>query len=195
MVIITGFYFLIACAYAIPKRVKVIKEAKNYKLGRDGERIVSENLEPLKRGGAYVLHDLVGGNFNLDHAIISPHGIFVIETKTRSKREGNPKVPFDGKTLLIDGKKPLDDPLMQARANAKWLKDLLKESTGKDFPIKPIVAFPGWWIDSNASARKRHAWVLEPKAIPKFIPHEPVKLSDSDVNLANFHLQRFIRAS
>ena len=192
---ITGFYFVAACFYTVPNTVKLVRKAKSYKLGRDGERIVSENLEPLHKEGAYVLHDLVGGNFNLDHVVISERGVFVIETKTRSKRNGNPKVTFDGEKVLIDGMKPIDDPLAQARANATWLKNLLKESTGKSYPVKPVVAFPGWWVELRANPKKSDVWVLEPKAIPKFISYEPVKLPDDDVNLANFHLRRFIRSS
>ena len=194
-VIVTAIGFVGVTLYSLPRLQKIRREIKNVRLGRDGERIVSENLEPLQKEGAYVLHDLVGGNFNLDHVVISRHGVFVVETKTRSKRSGNPKVTFDGENLLIDGMKPLDDPLRQARANATWLKNLLKESTGKDYLIKPVVAFPGWWIESRANPKKSDVWVLEPKAIPKFISHEPVKLLESDVDLANFHLRRFIRSS
>ncbi len=111
---------------------------------------------------------MVGGNFNLDHVVLSPHGIFVIETKTRSKREGNPKVTFDGNALLIDGMTPLDDPLAQARANAKWLRELLKQSTGEDYPVRPSVAFPGWWIEGGTKALQSEVWVLEPKAFPSW---------------------------
>jgi len=35
--------------------------------------------------------------------------------------------------------------------------------------------------------------VLEPKALPAFLDHEPVILTAEDVKLASFHLSRFIR--
>jgi hypothetical protein len=42
---------------------------------------------------------------------------------------------------------------------------------------------------------KRDIWVLEPKALPSFIEHEPRRLSDSDVTLAAFHLGRYVRTA
>ena len=42
-------------------------------------------LENLRADGARVFHDLVGEGLNIDHVVVSPHGIFVLETKTWSK--------------------------------------------------------------------------------------------------------------
>ena len=89
---------------------------------------------------------------------------------------------------------PLKDVLEQARGNARWLKGLIKESTGRDFPVKGVVVFPGWWVELTKDAKRGEVWVLEPKMLTGFVRHEPVKLADSDVKLANFHLQRFIRS-
>jgi hypothetical protein len=56
-------------------------------LGRDGERAVGRTLERLVADGYHVFHDIVGPNWNIDHLMIGPGGIFTIETKTRSKLE------------------------------------------------------------------------------------------------------------
>jgi hypothetical protein len=37
-------------------------------------------------------------------------------------------------------------------------------------------------------------WVLEPKAFPSFLHHEPVRFELEDVYLAAFHLSRYVRA-
>ena len=60
--------------------------------------------------------------------------------------------------------------------------------------MRPVIVFPGWFIE-QAEGSKREVWVLNPKALPDFIGHEPRKLSDEDVRLASFHLSRFIRAA
>jgi hypothetical protein len=58
------------------------KRIKELRLGRDGEKIVAEQLECLRESGAQVFHDVPGDGFNLDHVVISNHGIYAIETKT-----------------------------------------------------------------------------------------------------------------
>jgi len=55
---------------------------KNIKQGRDGEKAVGQYLENLRQEGAKVFHDIRGDNFNVDHVVIGPTGLFVIETKT-----------------------------------------------------------------------------------------------------------------
>ena len=67
----------------------------------------------------------------------------------------------------------------------------LKESTGKEFVIKPVVVFPGWFVESKN--HNKH-WVLNPKGLPTFIQNQKEILSQEDVKLAAYHLSRYIRA-
>jgi hypothetical protein len=100
------------CAFRIRKGVK---EMRQLRLGRDGERAVAEQLDFLKRQGAIVFHDLVGDGFNIDHVVLSNRGVFVVETKTRTKPiKGSPSVSFDGKKLLVNGFEPDRNPVIQA---------------------------------------------------------------------------------
>jgi hypothetical protein len=93
--VITGIAFLVILYSSVRIwRIKQIIEA--LKLGRDGEKIVAENLDDLKRDGATVLHDIVGNSFNIDHVVCSRRGIFLVETKTRTKAaRRNPTIIFD----------------------------------------------------------------------------------------------------
>ena len=169
------------------------KEMKKLRLGRDGERAVAEQLEALKRQGAIVFHDLMGDGFNLDHVVLSSRGVFVIETKTHSKPiKGSPSVTFDGKTLLINGFEPERNPVTQVQGNAKWLADMLRASTGRDFPVRPVVLFPGWFVEPFPKGSL--IWVLNPQALPSFIRHEPTQINESDLHMAAFHLARYIKA-
>jgi len=76
---------LIFIAYGCYRVYQIQKRIKNMKLGRDGERHVGQALETLREKGFTVFHDLIGKNFNVDHVIVSPHGVFAVETKTISK--------------------------------------------------------------------------------------------------------------
>ena len=169
------------------------KRVQRLKLGRDGERAVGQFLERLRASGAIVYHDVPGEGFNLDHVVISPQGIFVIETKTWSKPSPNARIGFAGSGLLVNGRAPERDPVAQVQGEAKWLRRVLQESTGKQLPVRGVILFPGWFVDPMPVDTKRDLWVLEPKALPAFIEHEDRVLADSDVALAAYHLGRYVR--
>ena len=172
---------------------RTAKEIKRLRLGRDGERAVAEQLDVLKQQGAIVFHDLIGDGFNLDHVVLSRRGIFVVETKTYTKpAKRSSSVTFDGKTLLVNGFEPQRNPITQAEGNAKWLTDMLRASTGKEFPVRPVVLFPGWFVEPFPKGSS--VWVLNPQALPSFIQHEPTRIEESDLHMAAYHLARYIKA-
>lgn len=165
------------------------------KQGIEGEKAVGQFLERLRENGCQVFHDLIGTGFNVDHVLIGPAGVFTIETKTWSKpQRGEARIKFDGEQLTVAGREPERNPVVQARAQAGWLKGLLAESTGRQFEVFPVVVFPGWYIDQTNDCL-RNIWVLEPKALAKFLGNEPQCLTPEEVKLASYHLSRFIRSA
>jgi hypothetical protein len=183
-----------AMAYAAWQWRRTMPQIRQLRQARDGERAVGQFLEKLRVSGYEVFHDIVAQGFNVDHVLIGPAGVFSVETKTFSKPvRGETKVSFDGASVLVGGFSPDRDPLVQAKAQAAWLGKLLEESTGKTFTVRPVILFPGWFVEQSGRSSK-DIWVLNPKALPSFIEHEPTVLSDSDIKLASFHLSRFMRS-
>lgn len=190
---ISTFFASTAMIYAVWQFRRTWPKIRMLKLAEDGEKTVGQLLETLRASGYSVFHDLVGTDFNVDHVIIGPAGVFTIETKTWNKPgKGSPKITFDGETVLAAGWEPDRNPVIQAKAQASWLQRLLLESTGKTLPVRPVVLFPGWFIEDSRVSRK-DLWVLEPKALSKFLANEPNVVAPEDVSLASFHLSRFIR--
>ena len=160
----------------------------------EGEKAVGQFLEELRALGYKVFHDVVGDGFNVDHVVIGRAGVFAVETKTWSKpRTGEAKIAFDGTQLKVGDRQPDDRVVIQARAQAAWLRELLRATTGMAFDVRSVVLFPGWFIE-QAPGSTRDIWVLNPKALPGFLRNEEAALADSDVTLAAYHLSRFIRA-
>lgn len=188
------FFAALVVGFVAFKIRKAFKEIRSLRLGRDGERVVGEYLDALREDGHRIFHDLLGDNFNLDHVIVSMKGIFVIETKTYSKPvKGDDKIRYDGEQISIAGKKPSKEPLVEVTAAAHWLRNILRESTGKDYSIKPVVVFPGWFVETKDDGWKSPVWVMNPKALQTFINNEKDKISREDMMLATFHLSRYIR--
>lgn len=104
---------LIPVLHACWKVIVYKAEKKDLILGRDEERTVGQLLEELRESGYRVFHDIPGPDFNVDHVVVGPAGIFTIETKTRSKPiRGNQKVLYNGKALGIAGERSSDEPLI-----------------------------------------------------------------------------------
>ena len=185
----------IACLFCMWRFIVHFRKLKNLKLGRNGERAVGQYLEEFRESGCRVYHDIVGDKFNVDHVVISPKGIYVIETKTYSKpSNGRANVTYDGQRILINGKEPFTDIIVQAKASTSHIKKIINDSTGKKFEPFPVVLFPGWFVQGNGNNQGK-MWVLEPKAFRKFLDRQTVKLSLEDVKLASYHLSRHIRKS
>ena len=137
-------------AFGVWKLYKIRNQIKQLKLGRDGERAVGQFLESLRQDGYKVFHDIVGDGFNVDHVVIGPTGIYSIETKTFSKSvDKNSKIVFDGSKITKDGFELDRDPVIQAKAQAKWLSELLESSTNRKIQVQPVVLFPGWYVESG----------------------------------------------
>jgi len=167
------------------------RRLRRLRLAIDGETVVGQFLERLHANGYQTFHDVLGEHFNIDHILIGPGGVYTVETKTRSKRSGNPKITFDGEALAVDGY-PEPGIVTQARAQAHWLQHLLHESTGRRISVHPIVVFPGWFVEQTP-ASLRSIWILEPKAIPAFLESAPEVLSVDESKMACLHLSRWIR--
>ena len=191
-----GVFTVIAASIFIPRMWRGRKKIQRLRQARDGERAVAECLDLLRDDGHRVFHDIVGPNFNIDHVIIGPKGVFTVETKTLNKYVGkDAQLYFDGERVRLGELELPDNPVPQGRAQASWLKKLIGESTGKTLSVKPVVVFPGWFVERVSGADQSDTWVLEPKALRGFLKSEPVRVKPTDVELAVFHLKRYIRAT
>lgn len=171
-----------AIALAALRLRQIGEYRRRLKQGSEGEKVVAAQLEPLLALGAQVIHDIPADQFNLDHVVISSRGIYVVETKTLSKPRDNSEIEFDGSRVLICGRAPHRDPVAQVGRSVRWLNQLLRDSSGRRFSIRGIV-YPGWFVN-NSAAKGSETWVLEPKALSKWIANEPIRLSAEDVALA-----------
>jgi len=183
---------LVACIIAVVKVFQIRRKVRMLKQGREGEKAVGQYLERLRENGYQVLHDVPGVNFNIDHVLIGQTGIFVIETKTISKpKSGKPIIEYNGAEVRVGGFAPDRNPITQARALTSWLRELIKESTGRDFAVRSVVLYPGWYISSQPKGAE--VWVLNPKGLPSFLDHEQKTIAPEDVYLVTYHLCRYVR--
>ena len=169
---------LLASAWSMVRTRALIRERRQYRLGFLGERHTAQALARLTGDGYVLFHDLqcrkpgTDEAFNIDHALIGPTGIFIVETKTRSKRANQPgraEVIFDGHALDF-GTHRETAPIDQTLANASLFAKLVKGRTGLDLPVTPILSIPGWYVTARTP---KPLFVGNPDQIPAHIRSRP----------------------
>lgn len=136
------------------------------KHGLVAERVTGMQLNRLVANGCLVLHDLPCGDFNIDHVVIAPRGVYAIETKSFRKPKSGAssdisKVEYDG-TMLKFSDFATKAPIEQARRQAKYLASLIKESLGESVHVTPAVALPGWFVEKTPDVKSSDAFVFTP---------------------------------
>ncbi|MCA0393546.1 MAG: NERD domain-containing protein [Proteobacteria bacterium] len=141
----------LAAILAIARQVLRLRRARQHWLeGMRAEIAAAQALDRLRGNGCEVFHDVpTGKDFNLDHVVVGPSTVFVVETKSRRKPGkglGSADVQFDGKQLVFAGGKTDDKSVRQAEAEAAWLSKHLQGETGQRVPVVPVVSLPGWFV-------------------------------------------------
>ena len=118
-------------------RFRPSRDALAWRQGAAGERRTARLLDPLERHGWAVLHDLAlpGSRANLDHLVIGPGGVFVIDSKQYRGR-----LQLDSSGRLWHGRYPLDPTLRAVSFEADQAAVVLPDP---GVAVVPVVAVHG----------------------------------------------------
>jgi hypothetical protein len=118
-------------------RFRPSPDAVAWRRGAAGERRTARLLGPLERQGWVVLHDLAvpSSRANIDHLVIGPGGVFVIDSKQYRGR-----LQLDRSGRLWHGRYPLAPVLRSVEFQADQAAQVL---TDPDVVVVPIVAVHG----------------------------------------------------
>lgn len=161
-----GIFMTFVVGYCLVRFVRIFWQIKKIALGLDGERYTGTELNYLMHQGAWIYHDIPYQYGNIDHVVVASGGVFAVETKAHTKpQKGDGKgrqykvVHKDGMLKFPDFK-PTKEPIDQATTHAKWLSKYLSKKSGEKVDVTPVVALPGWFVDSKSSER---VLVINPK--------------------------------
>jgi Nuclease-related domain len=146
------FVLLVAIAFVLsegPTR----RQFRNWFVGARGEVAVAKELRPLEADGYVVVHDVSTPRGNIDHVVVGPTGVFVLETKAwRGRVYPGP----DGRLLVNGHEQAADRQVLRGVMEVKrrlhpagiryWVEGLVV-LTASGLPRGPI--------------RLRHATVIE----------------------------------
>jgi hypothetical protein len=112
--------------------------------------------------GCFVLHDFASLRRNIDHIVVSPKGIFTIETNSHKGA-----ITFDGEKMLGDGQLFEKDFIKRAWAQAFCIRDLLA-SQGISAPEpQPVVLFVN--ADVRTQYKVKGVEIIGRRGLPSYL--------------------------
>jgi hypothetical protein len=137
---------------------RLYDELRNWRFGLRGEQAVAESLADrgVAAAGYVAFHDVPGeGEWNVDHVVVGPGGVFVLETKARPRRKATH--PQEEQDVFFDGK-VLEFPWCydrkaaeQVERNARWVREFLAGFGPKDLVVQPVIVVPGWYVKTKGN--------------------------------------------
>ena len=120
-------------------------------VGQERERLVRPESHPYS-----VFHDVPSDSFTIDHVVVTPHGVFVLENRARALEIGT-----DGKELhcvAVERERVRFPhwqerrPLHKTRQGVNWLSQWLERRCGVPVPVKGVLVLPGCEIDTSEAS-------------------------------------------
>lgn len=117
---------------------------EQWQQGAFGEQATGRQLKKLEREGWIVLHDLPRGSGNVDHVLVGPGGVFVLDSKRTDGR-----VSVEDGTVTVTR---LDDPdlhfvhtgTMHLLRLARETHDRIRAGSKINQWVSPVMV---WWAD------------------------------------------------
>lgn len=151
------------------------RERRNWRKGADGEAMVSDILRELP-DDYIVVNDITKKLGNIDHVVIGPTGIYVINTK---KWRGSIRLGGNDE-LLLNGR-PTDKPEVGNLVHATMeFHDKIKVLCEKEQFIHGLMVFVDTYIEGHTSSKKHMHLVRDDKLI-EYLQKGEVRLKANEI--------------
>jgi nuclease-like protein len=192
---------LTVSAFYTYKIIRALPELRQLRYGFRAEQAAAQEIGAVLAGNNRLVHDVRAKDFNIDHVVITPAGVFAVETKSRRKPpagggEKAVKVRYDGQKLEFPVPGWVETkPIAQAERQARWLSAHLKAATGEAVAVTPVLALPGWFVENSARISDGMVRVLNPKSSAwLFLPNRAPVLDPAAIQRIAFAVEKLAAA-
>ena len=98
----------------------------------------------------------------------------MVETKAHGGR-----VTFQGGQMLINGRRPEKDFIVQVLRNTYWVRDEIKRQTGKEVWVHAVLVFANAFVDEHGPIRS--VQVMNRNDLGAFIDNNKAVRNDRDL--------------
>jgi hypothetical protein len=178
-----GLAFAIALAQSPPAHIE------RWRQGAEGERATARALRPLAESGWVLINDLQRDRGNIDHILVGPPGVFVLETKNLN---GLVSVADDVLSLRYrvdpDDGYVLDRVGTATRGRAAALQAQLRGAGVRPGWLQAVVVI---WADfeQRSIESNRTLWI-HGRQLKAHLEALPPKLEDDEIRAIAAHLRR-----
>jgi len=160
-------------------------------LGARGEREIGAVLDDLRTRAYFVFNqvpiprtphpdfdafDDQERPYAADNVIVGPAGVYIVETKARSRMLGKRKrIEYDGKRVTENGyvPPPKDCPVRQVTGYATGLGKYLRETTKQQVYVRGVVLYSGANVrERRGTGSGGRPWVLAPRRLVAWLNSE-----------------------
>lgn len=149
---------------------------EQWRQGAFGEQATGKQLKRLEHDGWIVLHDLPRGNGNVDHVLVGPGGVFVLDSKRT-----------DGRVVIEDGTVSvtrLDDPELRfVHTGTPHLIRLARETHDRVLVgsrinqwVTPVMV---WWADFPQRVVEERCVYVHGEELVTWLQARPTKIAPS----------------
>jgi hypothetical protein len=153
---------------------------ENYLQGVWGEQNTARAGEPLLRSGWVAVHDLSRVSYNLDHVLIGPAGVFLLDSKNLG---GTARMDSDQLTLTRPGtsrgRYTVANFARSAVAQAVELNGILRKRHGRRVWVTAVVVI--WGEFPQREAAGRHVHYVHGDELVNWLRHRPAPLNAHEI--------------
>ncbi|MDQ2946259.1 MAG: NERD domain-containing protein [Acidobacteriota bacterium] len=165
----------------------ILMQIEQITLGERGERIVGHVLDGLENEGYMAIHSVQIGGRDIDHVLVGPAGVFVVETKFRS---GTGLITFrNGQGMFVGERRRWPGAIKQAKSGAREVSRIVREECGLAEGVWPVVVFVGNWQVAD-QWESTDARVFMPGSLRDYIGEQQPVLKRDEIELIASHLER-----
>ncbi len=186
---------VLSCLIILVRQRRTHTPAAAWRKGAAGERATARRLRTLELAGYTVLHDLAmpHSNANIDHLVIGPTGVFVIDSKKWHRRT---TVRAATGTLWI-GRTPIDKIVRPVLFEARRTGEVLSQATGRRIEVTAVIAVHGSRLPRFRVIMARGATLLRAARLVGWITRHPHRYDTAEVSTltttATTHLQPYTK--
>jgi hypothetical protein len=167
--------------------VPILAQIERITHGERGERTVGAVLDELESEGYRTVHATYRDGCDIDHVLVGPTGVFVIETKAR---KGSGLITFrNGQGIFVGGRRRWNNAIEQAKRGARVVRQIVQDHCGLSEGVWPVVVFVGNWqvADQWESTDTR---VFTPESLRNYVREQQPVLKRDEIELIASHLER-----
>ncbi|MGI5274151.1 nuclease-related domain-containing protein [Nonomuraea sp. CA-218870] len=186
----------LSCLIIVVRRRRTHTPAAAWRKGAAGERATARRLRTLELAGYTVLHDLAipHSNANIDHLVIGPTGVFVIDSKKWHRRT---TVRAATGTLWI-GRTPINAVVRPVLFEVRRAGEVLSQATGRHVEVLAVIAVHGPRLPRYRAITAHGVTLLRATRLVGWITRHPHRYDTAEVSTlttaATTHLPPYARA-